>query len=349
MKLSVSLTTEKDKHLPAFDYTKLTALNTCPRWGLIRYDQHKRMPGSGRNLPIEIGSTAHKGFAAIRLMELMEAGHGENDLVHQKGLKEFGEERWLKLVAIYSGGDNFRDRVQAGALYIINTAGFTDDPGNRRKTLSNLEASMIAYIQRSEFGKRIPYIDDKMVGVEVPFDLTLTFNHMDARELRIRYIGKIDGIVTTPNGIEIEENKTTSGLSVPWMDGFLISHQVTGYCMAVSTLLNQPVRDVVIRGLMVPLPKNYDLQGVANVPVSRDRFRFTEWARWVWHTVNDIWLPFHEKPLEAPEYSHSCYRYFGSCPFIPLCGMASPEDRQLTFEQMEHDEWSPLHEEASNG
>jgi hypothetical protein len=175
MKLSVSLTTEKDKHLPAFDYTKLTALNTCPRWGLIRYDQHKRMPGSGRNLPIEIGSTAHKGFAAIRLMELMEAGHGENDLVHQKGLKEFGEERWLKLVAIYSGGDNFRDRVQAGALYIINTAGFTDDPGNRRKTLSNLEASMIAYIQRSEFGKRIPYIDDKMVGVEVPFDLTLTF------------------------------------------------------------------------------------------------------------------------------------------------------------------------------
>src|ERR1044072_1768379 len=75
MKCNIRLTTEEEKadpSIPAFDYTKLTALNTCPRWGLIRYDQHKKMPGNSREMSLELGSAAHQAFAAIRWFELLE-------------------------------------------------------------------------------------------------------------------------------------------------------------------------------------------------------------------------------------------------------------------------------------
>src|SRR5689334_10572928 len=96
MECSIRLTTEEEKQdqsIPTFDYTKLTALCQCPRWGLIRYDQHKRMPGCSRSMSLEAGSAAHQAFAAIRWFELLES-KGLDDQLNSAGLKQFGEERW---------------------------------------------------------------------------------------------------------------------------------------------------------------------------------------------------------------------------------------------------------------
>jgi hypothetical protein len=345
----VRLTTEEEKHdpsIPAFDYTKLTALNMCPRWGLIRYDQHKAMPTNSRSMALELGSAAHQAFAAIRLFELMEHRRGKVDagewlwfLAH--GQKMFGEDRWLEFMKIYTSSEDTRRRVNAIALYIANTSGFYDDPSDRRRTLSNLETSLIAYIDRLELGSRIPVVRSGLIGIEVPFDLLLTFDNT-----RIRYIGRMDGLVHTKYGIEVEENKTASRLDQSWMNSFLISHQVTGYCVAASTLLGEPVRECMVRGMMVPLPKTYDLGGIANVSVSRDSDRIGEWYRWIWDTVSHQYLPYKDDPLSAPEYSHSCNRYFSSCSFIPLCAMASREERLRTFDAMVTSKWSPLDEQA---
>jgi hypothetical protein len=358
MKCSIRLATEDDSSLPVFDYTKLTALNMCPRWGLIRYDQHKRMPGAGRSMALEMGHAAHQAYAAIRWFELITTLDTKDnyEAILRVGEKQFGEERWNVILDMLNSGEDTRRRVNAIALYAANTSGFYDDPNDRRRTLSNLENSLIAYIDRLELGTRIPVISRGIVGIEVPFDLVLTFTHGDTTDkpednerdklapVQIRYIGRMDGLVRTPHGIEVEENKTAARLDRSWQDSFLISHQVTGYCVAASKLLDTPIRECMVRGMMIPLPKNYDLGGIVNVPIHRDDDRIREWIRWIWATVSNLYLPYHQDPLSAPEFSHSCNRYFSSCSFIPLCSMASREDRLLTFSQMETDEWSPLHE-----
>lgn len=370
---TLSITTEEDKNnplIPAFDYTKLTALNTCPRWGLIRYDQHKRMPGDGRSLALEMGSAAHDGFAAIRLFELHEYGRAvygrklTQKRIDETGIRLFGEVRYAKIRDLMSSSEDARRRVIAVAFHAVNTSGFYDDPSDKRRTLSNLEDSLVGYIERLELGRRVPLVTREIVGIEVPFDITLDYGPSNlpqvldgkpkAERVKIRYIGRTDGIMVdlqNDHRIEPEENKTASRLNEAWMDSFVTSHQVTGYCIALTTILKGDINKSVsamVRGMMVPLPKTYDLGGIANVPVDRDSNRYREWFSWVWHTYTTQYLPYKDDPLFAPEYTHSCNRYFKSCSFIPLCAMADPEERKLSFSQMVTDEWSPLHERAES-
>ena len=65
--LDMRMATDEDKDLPAYDHTKLSAVNTCPTWGILRYILHKRMPNSTRAMALEAGSASHEGFAAVRL------------------------------------------------------------------------------------------------------------------------------------------------------------------------------------------------------------------------------------------------------------------------------------------
>ena len=37
--ISTRMATEDDAHLPAYDHTKLSAVNTCPTYGIIRYSE----------------------------------------------------------------------------------------------------------------------------------------------------------------------------------------------------------------------------------------------------------------------------------------------------------------------
>lgn len=345
-----------DASLPAFDYTKLTAINVCPRWGLIRYDRHLRMPGTSRSTPLEMGSLAHHCFASVRIFELLEFGprvYGEvydPDAVHATGRRLFGVDRYAEVLRLQCSGDDTRRRVHAVAIHIANTSGYEDDPLDRRRTLSNLEASIAAYIDRGELGTRIPIIQP-FVGVEVPFDATVTYQEASpGSDVSLRYVGKIDALVHPANDldrIEIEENKTASRLDQSWQDSFLMSHQVTGYCLAAGVLTGKDVHDTMIRGMMVPLPRTYDMGGIVNMYVSRDRWRYIEWYKWVYDTYQ-VWLKWKDRPVEAPEYTHSCNRYFRSCSFIPLCAMADPDERALTMQQMVHDEWNPLMEAHAN-
>lgn len=355
MQASIKVTEDQGKEeIPTFDFTKLTAINTCPRWGLIRYDQHKRMPGNGRNTALEMGTAAHECFSAVRYFELLEWGEavfGDSyrpNVVQEKGLKLFGPDRLAEIERLHGADEDIRRRVNSIALYVANTSGFYDDPSDRRRTLSNLEASIVSYIDRTELGKRLPIIQP-FVGIEVPFDITITFCGGLGPE-HLRYVGRVDALVHPRNDlsrIEAEENKTASRLSNAWQDSFLTSHQVTGYCVAGSKLTGVYIDECMLRGMMVPLPRTYDLEGIVNMPVTRDVHRVREWLRWVYHTY-ETWKRWKDDPLNAPEYTHSCNRYFVSCSFIPLCAMADPVERALNFSLMEHDEWNPLEEGRSD-
>ena len=70
---------------------------------------------------------------------------------------------------------------------------------------------------------------------------------------------------------------------------------------------------------------------------------FEKWANWFVTTIaiDNQW---RDDVLSAPMYTHSCNRYFRACSFLPLCACDTVEDKEQVLEEMELDEWSPLHD-----
>lgn len=340
---------DRDKDLPTFDNTKLTAINTCPTWGLLRYEHHKAMPGAGRAMALEAGSAMHDVFAAVRLWQLRFV-QGHTDLFEYHGKRLFGPQRWERMTEflVTDGGDE-TERLNF-CLEALYTNGFHDDPGDRRRTVRNLEECAIRYIAEYEWTRRpvwvrAPHDPTSDVGIEVPFDIVITFIFENEDEFSIRFVGKMDGVhVEDDETVVIEENKTASRLGDAWMQSFEMSSQVTGYAMAIALWVQQPVNKAIVRGVAIPLPKTYDYGGVVAVPVKREQHHFEHWLNWVRHTVFEVWLPYKDDVIHAPRYTHSCNRYFRPCSMLPFCAVPDDEKEQVLSE-MEYKPWSPLHEE----
>jgi hypothetical protein len=160
--VNVALTT--DTSLPAYDNTKLVAGNTCPRWGILRYQMHKVHEHSlnSRAMALEAGSACHEVFAAVRLYQLYfydtmnnrSPLHGNDGraerLFDLHGMRLFGEGRWalLKEVIENASKEDEHTRFIRFALTALETSGFYDDPRDKRRTMSNLEEACLAYIDR---------------------------------------------------------------------------------------------------------------------------------------------------------------------------------------------------------
>lgn len=344
-------TEHADIFLPRFDFTKLTALNTCPRWGLIRYDQHKRMPGESRAMALDLGSAAHFCFAALRFYQLLRYGpeyYGERfnlTTVIKSGERVLGAN---KFAALYNDiqdneHEDERRRVQSLMYKAVSASQFYDDPKDRRRTVSNLETSMSAYADRQVLDHDIPYVDWKTghVGIELPVDYVMEFEYGDREIYAFRMVGKIDGLAwETPDTLRVHENKTASRLDDAWHSQWFINHQVTLYSIYAEYFTGISVTGGYAHGLMCPLPKTYDVGGVSRHEFERNDARKHEALKWIWHTLQ-VYEQWKGEPLEAPEYSHSCNRYFRPCAFIPLCGQYG-EEREQVFAEMTHDEWNPL-------
>lgn len=344
------LATPDDAHLETYDFTKLTAGNTCPTWGVLRYQQHKSMSDPGtRQMAIEAGVACHDVFAAVRLWSLRYRG----ELFAATARRLFTPERMDSMLGDVRSVSNEDQRRQslAFALGALHTSGFYDDPSDRRRTLANLEEACIAYCDRFDFTREV-YVssDEKLVGIELPFDIVVTF-HVGAYPLSVRFVGKIDGIHWSTNKkyIEVQENKTAARLNESWSQSFVMSHQVTGYTVAASLLTGQAVEKAKVIGLAIPLPRAHDYGGYHVEPVERPAFMVHKWIDWFYHTVL-MYQTYKDAPEKAPTYTHSCNRYFGVCSMLPYCNSPQEEKAEI-LASMYHDEWSPLkvvNEQAEN-
>lgn len=345
--VALRMATEADAHIPAYDNTKLQAINTCPVWGIVTYSLHKRMGElSGRAMALEMGQAAHDVFAAVRLWQLKEYD-GHEGLAHYHGLRLFGSDRYNAILGAVRDGDE-RSRSMDFALAALETTGFYDDPRDKRRTYSNLEEACILYVDRWNWRRhkiwvRDPTDEKSDVGIEVPFDVVLTFELEDGRELLFRYIGKADGLHVNDKGnLVLHENKTASRLDDAWRHSFALATQITGYMFALSVHAGAPINAADVFGMTVPLPRSMEYGGVVREPVTRKDFHFTRWCHWFLSTAL-IDQQFRDEPWNAPHYTHSCNRYFRPCSLIPFCDSSS-EDQQLMLEEMTTYEWSPLHE-----
>lgn len=365
MEASIRWATPEDALLPTYDNVKLQAVNTCPVWGVLRYQMHKRMPmgdGTGRALALECGSAMHDVFAWVRLCTLkLHSGHAAYDF---HGRRVFGPERWEILQESIVAGDPV-DQCKSGAIAILDTSGYYDDPRDKRRTLANMEECAYHYIDKWDWDHPVWQRDkadpSSDCGIEIPFDLVIritTFDQSghtstgmqlfyDGPTKEVRFTGKIDGIHDHGRlGVRIHENKSSSRLSEAWHQSFHTTSQVTGYILAGRTFTRLPIRECVVLGLQVPLPKKYEFGGYLRDVFKRDDYHIERWLHWFAHSI-DMYDKWRDNPIGAPQYTHSCNRYFRPCSMIPFCA-SSPDEQREMFNDMEHDEWSPLHERMAS-
>jgi hypothetical protein len=330
-----------------FDYTKLSAINTCPVWGILRYAHHKTLSGTGRAMALEGGKLMHECFSVVRCVQL-HITQGMPEHAELKLAELFSPERADAIIAaIRASGPDAAQAGRNAALECLHTGEWVDDPFDTRRTLTNYETSLLYYTQRWDYSRYPVWVrsnNDPLAGcgIEIPFGFVVTATRADGTERTFIYTGRIDGLHTDNGSMQVQENKTAARLNDAWSMSFEMSHQPTGYCVAASLFTEQPCDRAHIIGLQTPLPRVMS-DGLAIVPVNRPDFMKQRWLQWLETTieVHDRW---RNNILEAPQYTHSCNRYFRPCSFIPYC-TADDDERKLILSEMVTEEWSPLAQE----
>ena len=330
--------TELDSDLPSYDHTALAAVNTCPTFGIVRYILHKRMDGNSRSMALEAGEVAHQVYAAHRLFQLG-VNQKRPDLMAMHGFRIFGEDRFIQMSSAMDGNASNRTNLINFALQALYTSGFYDDPNDKNRTVTNISEAVIAYMDAVDLDRYPIWINGDFVGIEIPFEIAVTIKLSNDTTMAFKYCGKIDAVLTDGADLVVWDNKTGSRIDDAWLSQWLLSHQFTGYCTALSTLMSVKCDKAAVAGMRIPLSK--DLSASIRIEqVPRRPHAFEAFARWLAHTVQII-EAYKDSPSEAPMYTHSCNRYFRSCSFVPLC-YADAEEKKQILTEMVYDKWSPL-------
>lgn len=336
-----------------YDYSALTAIDTCPTYGVLRYGLHRTdipLTTGGRSMAIEAGKACHDYYAALRMWTIAGNQVGlDNGTWHtrwlQHGEKLFGPARWNSILQQPQDTGNPVNNATLFALEALHTSGFYDDPDDKRRTMQNLEVACMAYTDRYFQSDMPVLVRDDFIGVECPFVLEVMrcFEDFNGEgwipEQIAYYCGRIDGVQTWGDKLVVCENKSASRIGDAWRTSFAISHQVTGYTIAGSCMLGELVDTAFVMGMQIP-PTRDIYSGVAFEILSRTDSDRLRWCEWFFDGVSK-YERHSARPTYAPRYSHSCNRYFSACQFIPYCASAREEQAEL-IEGMRTDEWSPL-------
>jgi hypothetical protein len=303
------------------------------------------------------GKVAHECFAAARVWSLRY--HQQLPKHYEaEGNRLFGRDRFAALHTAAETGIKQADRqasLRNIVLECLATSNFVESPDDRRRTYSNLEASLLYYVQRWDYARYPVWVEDSdsgectptgrhtPTGIERSFAIHISCT--DGGFAPFLYTGRIDGIHYDPkqDRLLVMENKTASRLNDAWRMSYHTSPQVTGYCIAASILTKKRVNRAAVVGLSLPLPRTM-AEGFTIEMVDRCDTQHVHWMQWLLYAVS-LHDKYYDAPLEAPKHYQSCNRYFRPCPLIPLC--ASPEDEaQQMYESLRREEWNPLHEDT---
>ena len=350
------IATYDDKDIPTYDHTKLSAINTCPTWGILRYSMHKKMPSSNREMALEAGAAAHEGFAAVRWYQyktFQAVNKAQRTNIQSHGIRLFGEDRFERMLQSLSKGATHRTNAINFSIEAVESLGFYDDITDNRRTISNISESLISYVDSYDMERYPIWVRDKDdpesdIGIEIPFDIvvdvvydnSLGDDYKTFHRLQARFTGKMDGLHWNKDKLIIIEVKTGARLDDAWLSQWILSHQITGYCLAASTFTSQPCNAALVSGMRIPIGK-VPAEGIRKEYVPRNSLMFEKWANWFVTTISTI-DQYKDDVTDAPMYTHSCNRYFRSCSFLPLCACDTVEEKLQVIDEMEHDEWDVL-------
>ena len=367
--LATRMATNDDANLKPYDHTKLSAINTCPTWGILRYSHHKSMPSSARSMALEAGSASHEAFAAVRwyqykYFQCKTPIQHENATYHGKIL--FPNGRFDRMFNVLSESATHRTNCINFAIEALESTEFYDDISDNRRTISNISESLIAYVDSIDMERYPIWIRDPLdpktdIGIEIPFDVVVDIEYStkesyiletdygrsivegEVSTLQVRFTGKLDGLHVDPkknNALLIEENKTGARLDDSWLAQWILSNQITGYCIAAQTFTELPCTYAIVSGMRIPIGKNPN-EGIRKEQVNRKPIMFEKWAGWFATSVL-MEQEYRDHVVDAPMYTHSCNRYFRSCSFLPFCASDSVEEKESIIKEMGVDEWDVL-------
>lgn len=345
MTVNIRLALPEDQDLEWIDYTKGSAINMCPMWGMVRYVLGLTPTAEGRNLALETGSVCHDVFAAARYASLFDGDFG--DLAREHAKSHFGNDRYAQMYAAYSNAETNDDKRTRFSLEAIHTSGYYDDPRDKRRTLQNIEDACRMYLQNYNFEAWTPYVEKSngFVGIEVPFDLVIECDGGN-----FRFVGKIDAIINnrTTGEIEVHENKTGARINEAWALSFHMSHQVTGYIVASKFILprgdGRDINSCVVHGLQIPLPRSMEIGSLVAERTNRTDEHIDRWLAWLLYTYKVI-EKYQDDVYSSPQFTHSCNRYFQPCQLIPFCTSSRDEQEMILTEEFRLDMWNPLTKE----
>lgn len=350
--VSARLATPDDAHLFRYTNSNLVSMNTCPTLAIVKDQMQLGYPGNGRAMALEAGAAMHELFAAVRLWQLwkhdlprLAPGTDHTILIDYHGQRLFGKDRFDDMLA-QAGGRNVSgdvvaedDRTQClnFCLQALYSSGFYDDPSDNRRTMSNLEEAAIMYIDRWDFKRHPIWIRDindpeSDVGIEIKFDVVITYEFEDGTTKSYLFSGTLDGLHLRDGEVVAGENKTASRLDEAWRQAFEMSSQLTGYDLAATVFAEVPVTKNVVWGVQIPLPKSYDYGGLIVEHVTRESFKTERWFDWFLYTVQQ-YERYKDNPHVAPKFTHSCNRYFRPCHMIPFCA-SDDEEQKLALAEM---------------
>lgn len=287
-----------------------------------------------RNLPLECGTAMHQALAIAMCTRIVGGGH--SNLAVQRAKAIIGnEDRWYAR-GDYAVGDRAIDEYvtnampEEAALATLYTSSYYDDPSDKKRTIANMEASLLYALQVIE---HVPEVINNRVCVEMPIKFVFEYN-----DKVYAYTGRCDMIVKTPNGVGPLDWKTSTGIAGAWEGQWHLSHQMTGYCAGEALELGVPINDGYVVGIQIPLAKE-TYKSVRDIHFYRHEHQFESWINFVLDGI-DLYERFKDDPHSATKRTDYCFRYFRMCSFADLCS-AHPDDVAGYKEELVHVEWNP--------
>jgi hypothetical protein len=332
---------EINSNMPYVTSSMIEAIQTCPRWGLIRNVQRRYFTSHYRQMALEAGSLMHDVMAAYHLLALA-CREGLVDHAMYHGNLLLGPHRWegIPFTECVTQGEPAMDKL---ALAVIATSDFHDDPYDKNRTLSNLEicASYLGQAFATQHWSFPIYVADRTdptapIGIEVSLDVVFEVRMEDDTLRLVRFIGLADALYQNPDTslVKLGEFKTSSRMNDSWQEAFRTRHQITAYAGALEALfpLDQLTYETILTGLHIPVRSTQ--AATMTFPVHRDREHVLSFLNSALFCFDLMAMYQDELALEAPMFTHSCNRYFRPCGFLDLCD-SSYEDQRVMYAEME--------------
>jgi hypothetical protein len=192
--------------------------------------------------------------------------------------------------------------------------------------------------------------------VELPFAAKL----FDCGSTPVYYTGRIDLPNQRPEGLFINDHKTTSLLGSGFFDQLKMSAQQKGYCWAFENLTGQPVRGYEVNAIRIKEPPMYVTKGTTtrggksqspeqwwDESLQRERFllnpgELSEWKQNVICQIEEFF--WHHSRDFFPKKTTWCVGKYGRCSYFDVCSLYPVEDRgaYLSSGLFKDNNWSPL-------
>ncbi len=326
------------------DFTALNAIATCPTWGLVTYVKRKMLRDSNSEdswPPLAAGRAFHRATAMMRLYLLYR--DGLHDHVVHHGRRVFGTSEFDTIWStVFGDGNASVDECIYACHTALELSDFIESDSHPRLTRQAIEDAVTLYVNTRYGGNShlvmppvwVSDVDDPTapVGIEIPM-----YAHDSSTSALI--VGRADGIHYHPaKGMIIEDDKTTFRIDDAWEAQARMSHQPANYAELFRAMYDIQINRAYVLGTTLP----FSVRGISAITRVRNRLAIDEYYTWLDRQLTTVY-EYEGCEQFAPQYTHSCGRYFRPCALIPMC-TSTPHERAAMIDRMHDNTWSPLTE-----